>query len=887
MTWQTAGTQTGRPDCAVVRRLAAWQAFLFVIAILSPALAPAATATPPPVPPPASEIDAAALNEATRAAVACGADYLLARAATNYMNFAAEVVYRRAIQKAYTVKYSKKLVDEPIYEYDYEDVLVASAAESSAGSRKLQKTKRIVPGSQRKVGSKKVEALIIDPKGTIIKEYPEVNQPEVWQKGFIGQNALVVYTLLKCGVPQDQKPLSEMINNLDTIVNTYGYPDMTWDLAWLTAAYCQLKGGMYDQHREILVNKLLDGQIVDGPGRGLWGPVCVNMPLFSAMVACETTLGRAVEEEKKRLEIAPNNRTLSKRASDAQNALDAWIMGYKRVTQQGLRFEKVTEQWVMTERSNPDIVMSYGLPYYIYNQTVADIEDTALVLHVLRQASEKGYLPAQTWRPDPPKAKVALPPAETSGAVLARCSAALAKRQQPDGTWTEENLHQPVANFQALGFRQLDKGKVLNLKSSRTLLSTAQATSALFDLGAVVGMDKMLGKFQDNLVKAREGQRAEAGSYLENRTNDVPIGRYLEPYDYYFKLTDVQRAPDGLSADRLDLAQRLAYRLIMLQSMEGAWGEGRKIQYSSGQMAYWQEESKRVHEEAQEKLAKDKRKPYDATLAWNQHSGWTHGVVAVEGSVVGTAYAMLFLQDALHCPVAAYLKESDRAPTPPLVSRLAQLVREKHQWTPGFIPVSPKSLRGPARGLALIVDARSALADAEITVHVRDAGLILVDMTDTNSTRQMETRLLALFEGAKAGPVTKETPCLADYEGKLPEMKGVFDRKGALLALFVPAGNAAPAYFALKGLQGADFFARNYPVKVANADHILTRSDALGKLVKAKPEPVAPPPEKLAPEAKPAAPAADPKHPAEEAVPVAEPAPQPVPVKKPAADETW
>jgi hypothetical protein len=860
---------------------------LFLVLLTRAAAAPAA-ATPPPVPD-AAGIDAAALNEASRAAVACGADYLLARAATNYMNFAASVAYRRSIRKAYTVHYSKKIVDEPIFAYDYEDVLVATAAESSAGTRKLQKTKRIIPGSARKVGSRKVESLVIDPNGPIVHEYPEENQPEVWQKGFVGQNALVVYTLLACGVPQDHPVLAPMINSLNDIVTTYGYPDMTWDLAWLAAAYCQLNGNAYDEHRAAIVNKLLDGQVVDGPGRGLWGPVCVNMNLFAAMVGCETALARTVEEEKKRLETAPNNRTLMKRAADAQSALDGWTFHYRRITQQGLRFEKITESWKITPPNDPDATVTYGLPYYFYNQAVTDIEDTALALHALRVASEKGYLPAQTWRPDPPRARVVLPPAETAAAVLARCGAALAKLQQPDGRWTEANLHQPLTMFQSLGFRQLDKAKVLDLKSQRTLLSTAQAAAGLFDIGAMVGMDKLAVKFPDNLRKAREAGRAEAAAFLDGKKPDVPVSRYLEPYDYILKLADLSRALDGFTAERQDLAQRLAYRLILLQTMDGSWNEGLKLQYSSGTTAYWQEQLQILHEEEQARLPKEKRKPYDANYMWNRHTGWNQKAVSVEGNVVGTAYAMLFLQESIHSPVAACLKENERAATPALAARLAQLVREKHQWTPGFLAVTPATLRGPARGLPLVLDSRCALTGPALLGHLKDASLLLVEATDTNSTRAAEASLLALYEGAKAGPVTKEMPCVAGFEGPLPELRGVFDAKGAPLALFVPPARPQVAYVALRNALGADFFARSYAMKTGNADHILARSSALGKLVKGpvEPEPApapAAPETKPAPEAKPAG--TEPAAAAEEPAPAAEPA-RPAPVKKPAADETW
>jgi hypothetical protein len=303
-------------------------------------------------------------------------------------------------------------------------------------------------------------------------------------------------------------------------------------------------------------------------------------------------------------------------------------------------------------------------------------------------------------------------------------------------------------------------------------------------------------------------------------------------------------------------------------------------------MAYWQEEFKRAHEEAQAKLDKAKRKPFDPALAWSQHTGWTHGVSAVDESVVGTAYAMLFLQDTLRSPVAAYWKDGERAPAPPLLPRLAQIVRTQHQWTPGFLPVSPKSPAGAARGLALILDSRSTLDAPESMARIKEAGLLLVDTADAESYRLMETKLLAQFEGSKIAPITKESPFLAAFEGPMPSLKGLYNSQGALTVVFVPSANATPAYLALKHHAGTNFFAQSYPVNLENANHTMARNTALEKLVTRKPEPP-PPPAKPVAEVKPPPPVETPKAPVEEPEPVAETKPQPTPIKKPAADETW
>ena len=61
-------------------------------------------------------------------------------------------------------------------------------------------------------------------------------------------------------------------------LDAYGLPDRTWDLAWLTVAFANLPQTveLNKTLTERMVRKLLLGQVTEGPGAGLWGPVAIN-----------------------------------------------------------------------------------------------------------------------------------------------------------------------------------------------------------------------------------------------------------------------------------------------------------------------------------------------------------------------------------------------------------------------------------------------------------------------------------------------------------------------------------------------------------------------------------------------------------------------------------
>ena len=122
-------------------------------------------------------------------------------------------------------------MDEPIYEYAKYDTFELRSGASSADGKNLEKVthQRIV----KVIGTNKVDRWVPDPNGTNIVIWV---QPTTWQPGFLGQNGLALYTVLKAGVPETQPVLAKHVETMCRYLQTYGLPDGTFDLAWLTAA---------------------------------------------------------------------------------------------------------------------------------------------------------------------------------------------------------------------------------------------------------------------------------------------------------------------------------------------------------------------------------------------------------------------------------------------------------------------------------------------------------------------------------------------------------------------------------------------------------------------------------------------------------------------------
>lgn len=567
-------------------------------------------------------------------------------------------------------RYREEVREIPVYEYEYETyevvqkVRVGESAEAVETYRKVKK-KRVV--SRKQVGTREVKRLVRDPEGSIEREHrkPEYGPggADVWARYAVGDNALALYALRKAGVSEDDATVSQLTSNLDGFLSHYGYPDETWDLAWLTAAFSTLS---YEPHRETakaLATKLLDAQVRDGNAAGLWGPVAIHTGLLAEQIP------RAEEATAKYLE-AKKAATDGKRGQQAfekaDKAYQKALADLMRVATFGMAGHTIEASLSVTDEWFPSIRLA-GLTDYIYNQRSADLESTALALHALGEASARGTFPEKLWRPEASKIE-----AEAPGALLARTVSVLGAELVEKSDWDEMNHHQPVKDFDKVGVFPGVPGAeepFPKLASATGPLTTARGFSAMADAIRSAASDALRTQYRRHLEKGSELFRASAGHLLEGGESKDPVR--LAPYDHFLFLSEVTREPGSSKEDRRDLWEPLARPLLAMRSPKGSWehkGPGRRYHLPTSLMARLA-----VLEEPEKKSQIEYDKPHAYRGYYSISKAVKSGkkIRSVIEDVVPTSLAMVFLSENVRPPVIGeclWTPETEASRLAPLVT---------------------------------------------------------------------------------------------------------------------------------------------------------------------------------------------------------------------------
>ena len=389
----------------------------------------------------------------------------------------------------------------PIYEYDTYEALVPGA---SAGQL-VKATRSRIKGIK---GYREVTRLVYDKKGPIPRErrFPvyEKGVAPLWRWGLLGVNAMTVYALRVAGVPENDGLIVPTAEGMATFVNAFDMPDGTWDLAWLTAAFSVLPQETYGELAERCASKLMDGQITSGEGAGLWGPVCVNRAVVSAVYKVMVDLSddkakvdRAVRAEMQAALKGVKVRKRMSKAESEQIRLEQVLMKIQRegerVTQRGLRMflamgTHVNDHWwgaVQVEAADGEKARVQGHPYLIHNQALVDMDSTAVALFALRVAAQQQRLPAQTWRPTlaaagrTAAARAGMPRPQKAVDVVRLASKAIAGARLPDGRWHATIIQQSMDDFAWLKAVPKVTGRLPALDSLPNALSTLHGLAAL------------------------------------------------------------------------------------------------------------------------------------------------------------------------------------------------------------------------------------------------------------------------------------------------------------------------------------------------------------------------------------------------------------------------
>lgn len=341
-----------------------------------------------------------------------------------------------------------------------------------------------------------IEKLEYDPNGPIVQNVVKaLYEPRgniFWRFSDLGDSALAVCALRRAGVPDTDPVIERNLANLRGALATYGLPDQTWNLAWLTMVFAETPGRECAEITAKLASRLVDGQLRDGSARGLWGPESFHHRLLAAALREYLVQDAKLKEAKQKL-AKRDSRAAQKLVEDATEALSREKEVMDGITGHLLRLTAVELPFVWGDPNADPSVWFAGTSSFLYNQTAADLESTSVAVLGLAAAAAQQRLPDNSFRPAGRQLAVSAPP-ERALAVLARAANALASRQLSDGRWDEANVHQPVSDFST--FSSIVPAPAIPksfvpLESPVTTASAANGAVALAEIGRTAGPDKL------------------------------------------------------------------------------------------------------------------------------------------------------------------------------------------------------------------------------------------------------------------------------------------------------------------------------------------------------------------------------------------------------------
>lgn len=763
---------------------------------------PSKPAPPPPRAanvPPAAQLDPVVMQWAVRASIAQGVAFLTNCATVDANGWVVPPTRTQRLigHTNMVLRYSERAM--PLYEYETYTVYERRPGADSLSARTLQpvtrhRVKRVIDPAGG------LKHLVRDNNGPIVRETSvpvyDKTGPDYWPHGAIGQNAMALYALLAAGVSSREPVMSILADGLIHLVDDYGVPDATWDLAWLTAALSRWPGDAAKEAAMACASKLLDGQILDGDARGLWGPASINIPLLASAYQHEQVLAARKAKADKTLKEKPDNRARASEASDAASDLLFHQLNMKRIAMLAMAFDQVDAPAHNIGEDESLRIQVAGLPHYIFNQTTADIECTALAVFALREAADAKRLPRETWRPKMVGA-AGVPRPEQADAILARTANALRTLQLRTGDWNACNRHQPVTSFNTMARMvpglPVDPKTFVPLPSPQTPLSTLQGFSALVEIGRIVGFEKALGRFGASFGAGLVAARRQLAA-LPNRTVKDVVGGRVDPSEAYFFATAACDAPGTLKRELNDDWARMAFELVSTQFTNGAWqARGSVFMIPTSMKARME--------------VLPKRDPANPTKIMNRAAAhvlynWQAIGQAYLGNrpVLATCHALLFLTSGAHPPFLTASLASGPQPMRTVVPDLAldELSGQTGgKWRHVVLDLSRDDpLLGISAPALFLTGTADGLADPSIRIrlsnYVMGGGMVIaLGNADTPAGQAFFDALAPVIAVGCGGTadvrdVAGEQAVLGDLAGRLGRrLPGMTRQDGSLAALML------------------------------------------------------------------------------------------------------
>ena len=217
----------------------------------------------------------------------------------------------------------------------------------------------------------------------------------------MGQNALVVYALIKSGVDPFDELISRPLDSFSYLYNTFGLPDSTWDVAW---SICAFASSEQEEHRKLaerLTAKLAGAQVKSGKAAGLWGPVGLDTELLGDILSANAKTSSEYLRFKENFDKDKREYN-EKKMAEALDLIRRTNNLKKRYTMTAKENSPYFRVALKDEWSS-QVFNFIAFPLYLYNQTSVDLETTSMVLHALNVAAKEAVLPCLLYTSPSPR----------------------------------------------------------------------------------------------------------------------------------------------------------------------------------------------------------------------------------------------------------------------------------------------------------------------------------------------------------------------------------------------------------------------------------------------------------------------------------------------------
>ena len=536
------------------------------------------------------------------------------------------------------VMYSKIVVQIPVFEWKtITKEVVRNVKVGDSGAVTVKKKMKVpvrIRGKQ--IGTRPQNRLVRDSNGTIerihkIPKYGPGGTVE-WRSGQLGQNALVVYALIKSGVDPFDELISRPLDSFSYLYNTFGLPDSTWDVAWSICAFASSKQEDHRKLAERLTAKLAGAQVKSGKATGLWGPVGLDTELLGDILSANAKTSSEYLRFKE-------NFDKDKREYDEKKMAEALDL-IRRTNNLKKRYTMTAKEnspyfrVALKDEWSSQVFNFIAFPLYLYNQTSVDLETTSIVLHALKVAAKEGVLPKETTTLRPEGSRQTLGKARTLPQVLASTANAIAKGQLQDGSFHQLNFHQPVDDFDKSLLIQgvpASPSTFPKLESPATVACSAQGFASFNAIASIAG-EQAASRYTRNIQTATTRVKEDLPSALFVDLKQTLSSSTFGPYDLAFGIF-ANKSSDSLAT----LAAPVTRFLIDRQRPDGSWQTTNRSKslISSSMRA----RSKVIPEYT--------GRGFDWAQAWTLPAKWNNSYYPTPAGIVPTSYAMLVLSNAI------------------------------------------------------------------------------------------------------------------------------------------------------------------------------------------------------------------------------------------------